>query len=1198
MVNRILYLLLLVPQLCAAQYLFTNLKPEDGLSSRENYCVFVDKEGYVWIGAKNGLNRFDGSHFKLWNHSSPVFPAQLGESVYTVTEYRKQIWFGTNKGAGLFDKTNNTFSEVDVKTSASEKPVIQKLQADKNNRLWMATNRGIFISTGKEFIPVGDLYPFAKELHDVYCYHAAFSFDSASNCFWIGSDRGLYCLDLENKRLLSEKNNPGRLPIFTNTSIRSLALDRTGNISYSDHTREQLYFYNFSTKAFDSISSVKTNPPQHLDFGCNTLFYDTQNRLWMSTWLFSAFIHHPDGTTEQIPYDRSALYSIAYGFFNDAFQDAYGNIWLATINGISKLPSSNFVKDIIKVPTYPYFFNIEFANINSFQIDKQGNYYLGKMDGVVKYEKATKTYKHFTPFAPKLHGRWNDIIAMEWVNDELWCATYNGIHIFNPITETFHEFTAYISSSVKTREIIWIHLDRKGRVWFSVHSDAVYRFDTHSGAIERFSTYLPAITGSVHASFSCLETSRGQIWISVSHQGVRLFDEKEQRFLPPAKVAPAGSTITSIVEDRRGFMWCNVSGKGLFKFDENGNAVDSITKKNGFTEEFNEYIGYLTCDHSGRLWGVSREALLSIDPEAKEVTRNNIKVTYSFNNHWIYLFPKDSLLYATMLDHLVIINTAKYGHIPQALPPLISGFKVFQEETPFSKDNDIKLNYSQNFFSFDFSSPFHHESLGLQYAYKLEGFDKNWVYCGRARNASYTNVPDGHYVFKVRCTDGNGQWMESVSAIQIIVKPPFWKTIEFIFLIILIAAGIVSRSYWLMKKRRREKDIDKAIDYFANSLYGENSVSEICWDIARNCIAQLRLEDCVVYLVDEKRNVLVQRAAYGPKSPKDHEIVNPIEIEVGKGLVGTAAKTCKPVLVNDTSKDDRYIVDDSSRLSELAVPIVHEGKAIGVIDSEHPRKNFFTNDHLKALTTIAAISSNKIAEAEADAQARESELQLLEIKKLLAESQLMALRAQMNPHFVFNCLNSIQECIVTQKYGEASMYLNKFSKLFRSVLNNSGKVMVTLAEEVEVLELYLSLEHMRFEQSFQYEVIVDEDLEMDEILIPSMLLQPYVENALWHGLMHKEGERELFISFQKKTEEVFTCIVDDNGIGRKKALELKEQQNKTRRHVSKGMTISKDRIELLQRQGQLATLDIVDKYSASGSAMGTRVVVELSSFLK
>lgn len=129
---------------------------------------------------------------------------------------------------------------------------------------------------------------------------------------------------------------------------------------------------------------------------------------------------------------------------------------------------------------------------------------------------------------------------------------------------------------------------------------------------------------------------------------------------------------------------------------------------------------------------------------------------------------------------------------------------------------------------------------------------------------------------------------------------------------------------------------------------------------------------------------------------------------MGNGIVGTVALTGKPLLIADTSKDERYVVDDVARLSELAVPILHENKVIGVIDSEHPQKNFFSHEHLKALSTIASISANKIAEAQAEASAKENEIKLLEINRMLAESQLMALRAQMNPHFVFNCLNSIR----------------------------------------------------------------------------------------------------------------------------------------------------------------------------------------------
>jgi putative methionine-R-sulfoxide reductase with GAF domain len=458
-------------------------------------------------------------------------------------------------------------------------------------------------------------------------------------------------------------------------------------------------------------------------------------------------------------------------------------------------------------------------------------------------------------------------------------------------------------------------------------------------------------------------------------------------------------------------------------------------------------------------------------------------------------------------------------------------------------------------------------------------------------------VPPGKYYLRIKSNTGAGGWVEMKTPVLIVIKPSFWQTLWFYALVALAVCLLLLAYYQYLKRIRRGKQIDEAIDYFANSVYGSNSLAEICWDIAHNCISKLKFDHCVVYLIDDERGVLIQKAAYGSKNPKEHEISNPIEIHIGEGIVGTVAATAKPLLVGDTGKDSRYIVDDAFRYSELAVPVLHEGKVIGVIDSEHPKKNYFKPEHVKALSTIASISSNKIAEAIAEDQARDKEVQLLEIKKLLAESRLMSLRAQMNPHFVFNCLNSIQECIVTKKYGEASHYLNKFSKLFRTVLNNSAKNFVSLNEEKEVLQLYLELEHMRFEKSFDYTICMDEELDADQIMIPSMILQPYVENALWHGLMHKSGNRCLRIEFRYLSDEVFQSIVEDNGIGRKKSAEIKAQQSKAKRHQSMGMQISADRIELLQRQGQHANLEIIDGSNEQGMATGTKVVIELSTFL-
>jgi PAS domain S-box-containing protein len=164
-------------------------------------------------------------------------------------------------------------------------------------------------------------------------------------------------------------------------------------------------------------------------------------------------------------------------------------------------------------------------------------------------------------------------------------------------------------------------------------------------------------------------------------------------------------------------------------------------------------------------------------------------------------------------------------------------------------------------------------------------------------------------------------------------------------------------------KARRSEATTRTINYFASSLFEQNTEDEILWDLAENCVAQLGFVDCVVYLVNRDAKSLTQKAAFGPKNPEGHTILNPIAIQVGHGIVGAVAATGRPVLIADTSLDPRYIVDDERRGSELAVPIVASGEVIGVIDSEHPEKHFFTQDHLAILTSIASLCANKLVRA-------------------------------------------------------------------------------------------------------------------------------------------------------------------------------------------------------------------------------------------
>lgn len=178
------------------------------------------------------------------------------------------------------------------------------------------------------------------------------------------------------------------------------------------------------------------------------------------------------------------------------------------------------------------------------------------------------------------------------------------------------------------------------------------------------------------------------------------------------------------------------------------------------------------------------------------------------------------------------------------------------------------------------------------------------------------------------------------------------------------------------EKNKKNEEYLRIINYMSASLLKQNTVNEILWDVTKNCVESLGLVDMVIYLIDETGNKLIQKAAYGTKIPFGKQIKNPIELPVGKGITGSVAISGKPEIVNDTSLDSRYIVDQEMRQSEITVPILSEGRVIGIIDSEHPQKNFFKEEHLNILVTIASLCSNKIKRALAEENLRRTQLRL------------------------------------------------------------------------------------------------------------------------------------------------------------------------------------------------------------------------------
>ncbi|MEZ4915550.1 MAG: histidine kinase, partial [Chitinophagales bacterium] len=212
------------------------------------------------------------------------------------------------------------------------------------------------------------------------------------------------------------------------------------------------------------------------------------------------------------------------------------------------------------------------------------------------------------------------------------------------------------------------------------------------------------------------------------------------------------------------------------------------------------------------------------------------------------------------------------------------------------------------------------------------------------------------------------------------------------------------------------------------------------------------------------------------------------------------------------------------------------------------------------------------------------------LERQLNQAELKALKSQMNPHFLFNAFNSIQEYIILNNRELASDYLGKFADLMRIYLDHSREKLITLEDEIKASELYLSLEKIRFEDELNYSVSKAKNIDETQVSIPPMLIQPFIENALKHGLLHKKGEKKLNVFFSTNEKQDVICTIEDNGIGRKASAML--QQNNMKKHKSFATSATQNRIELLNmgRQADIS-LQIEDLSNDKGEATGTKVTL-------
>ena len=1183
--------------LCQKQSIEHNLiqfSTKEGLASSDVSALFQDSRNYLWIAHAVGVSRYDGYHFDNYLFSGDT---RLGRSYCIEEDDAYHHWIGADAGLFLFFQNKLTAIRF------TDKPLpVYALKKDGKGGIWVCTSDGPAyfsaayikkiltsneIEFGKKILPDWKkMFPITNTTVNITINEAGIIYVTDGYVIYKIENRHLTVVWRSTVRadavtgLCSLKKDSlffstiftgfhclenGEHTTVTNTFGNGNALlERNGQIFYYATTG----IYRFDKK-LKQLIAVVILPEKIWEWGSCAL-QDNENNFWI-------------GTHEKLAHAREKLFSNLVQPKTEDLEQVYSIKQLKNGDMVCGVARGKIYKRTFGKPDFEFQQHVfKSAALHDILEDEKGNIWLASA---------------FQGIGLCTNGKTTIYTKKEGLRDNS-----NFFFLYTQTKELFTGGDDGISKIIK---------DDSGKINFKNYKHytgsnhyAVFRtgiqkpdggllFGSDLGLYELINDSLKAVLIQNLSRKNLYVTDikvdeHDNIWISTMGDGILICEVEKNGSLKLLKQLSEADGLTSMLYlkmliDKNKIVWAaNYSGISRIEFTNQSDFfISNFDKTHGYIDD-NYHSVKLTQDNTGIIWIATSSGLFHFDPfnALRNISIPPVELKNVLNEH-----TKTGLQrYASATDSA-------------------NGLAV-----------NSKLPYNVNALYFEFSSIHLADPSLVRYMYRLKGLDSNWVNAGNNRSATFRNLAPGQYIFEVKASAGTNRWSNTASY-SFSIQPPFWNTWWFYALSLLLLGslvyGLIIKREKTIKEKEKQKtelqklkassyqhqlEIEQVINYFATSMNEQKTIDEMLWDVARNCISKLGFEDCVIYLKDDRRNVFVQKAAVGPKSDDSNTILHPLEIPIGKGIVGSVALTGQPEIISDTSLDERYIVDDARRFSEITVPITDGGKVIGVIDSEHHQKDFYTARHLQILTTIASLCADKIIVAQTEQARQQAQLEALENKQKATVAKLQSMRLQMNPHFLFNALNSIQQMILTGDEIVATRYLSKFSRLLRMVLIHSDRESVTLRNELETLQLYIELESVRFKDKFEFNISCDEEIDQDETMIPTLLIQPFVENAIWHGLMHKEGKRKLHVHFKEDDTGNLLCIIEDNGIGRAAAKEAKENSTAENKHTGKGILVTQDRLRIFSEQYNMeSNVEILDLKNANNEAAGTKVIVKLPS---
>lgn len=808
----------------------STLNVNDGLSQNQISSIYSDSKGLLWITTQDGLNLYDGNNFRVFRHEPGNENSLFDYAVNTICETDTGIfWIGTREGMSRLDLHTGKFTHFVYNKDSANSLVnnnVWLIIKGEDNSIWIGTKGGLSnfdLSTNKF-----TNYKYDTTHSNTVSNDYIFSAVKDDKNIWFGGWGGIDRYNFKEKKFYNYKLNPKNPQIVSENGVIDIHIqdDVLWIAAYSG-----FYSMNLNEQNGEKFRIKKIIIDEDPNLSIRSLCGGYDGTIWIGTFKKGIFNYNPY-TGTKINYNKSnQLSGLSDNHINALLEDENKVLWIGTSSaGLNKFNRASERFRIILVPDPQTGRN---HAVSSLLEDKSGNLWVGTRTGdIFKISNQFSNRPIFRNYTTEKYLRiyFSQIEIKTLLEDKsgkIWVGSFgNGIYLIDPKTDKVIRIRQEQNNlnSLSNDFVHTIIESKDGNIWIGTGAGGLNKFNPKDQSFVSFK-HDPKDENTLRTDevTSLCEDNDGNIWAGTSIGGLsklNITTGKFESFLHNVtdKNSISSNRINFLYIDRKSNLWIGTFGGGLNRWKPESNSFEHFTNKDGLPSNI---INSIVEDPFGNLW-ISTDKGISLFRVEERTFRNYDVYDGLQGNEFIqssgFSSAINGKIYFGGVNGLNIFDPKKLYEISKPAKLTLTDFKIFNksvipgEDSPLKANilyaKEIRLSYDQNFFTIEFASLDFNNPDKTQYAYKLEGFNKEWISAGNQRFATYTNLDPGEYIFRVKATNSDGNWNEEGISLKVIMLPPWWQTWwAYILYTIFIVSILYSFRQYEMKRVKLRNEL-------------------------------------------------------------------------------------------------------------------------------------------------------------------------------------------------------------------------------------------------------------------------------------------------------------------------------------------------------------------------------------------------------